>query len=86
MIVVLQGRNTAAWEHPWLTMVRMASLSPLLGSPVIKIHSYVLEGSSIVCCGDLKKWNLGFVGKYFVLLADGASFDVFCDPLGHMWP
>jgi hypothetical protein len=36
MMVVEQGRKIAAHEHPWLTMVSMASCPLLLGSPMIR--------------------------------------------------
>jgi len=34
--VVVQGRNIAPREHPWSTIVRIASYPLLLGSPVIR--------------------------------------------------
>ena len=45
VIVVLQGRNIAAREHPWSTMVRMA-LCPLhSGNPVIRSMAIDWKGS-----------------------------------------
>src|ERR1700730_9743588 len=35
-MVLLQGRNLAALEHPWSTMVRMASYLPDLGRSVMR--------------------------------------------------
>ena len=43
-MVVLHGRKTAALEHPWSTIVRMA-LKPLLASrPIIRSIATVLNG------------------------------------------
>ena len=52
---MLQGRNTAAQEHPWSTMVRMASLSPCLGSPVIKSMATHWKGLALLIVGIRKR-------------------------------
>ena len=44
VIFVLQGRNTAAREHPWSTMVRMVLWLCLSGSPVIKSMATLWNG------------------------------------------
>ena len=44
MIVVLHGRNTAAREHPWLTMVRMALWLHLSESLVIRSMATLWNG------------------------------------------
>ena len=36
VIFVVHGRNTAALEHPWSMMVRIASFPLCVGRPVIK--------------------------------------------------
>src|SRR6202789_2253230 len=62
VMVVEQGRNTAALEHPWSMIVRMASLPSLLGSWVIRSMATVLKGSAVGCAG---MWNNG--GLFFVV-------------------
>jgi hypothetical protein len=44
VMVSLHGRNTAAWEHPWLMMVRIAFLPCLGGSPVMRSIAMCLKG------------------------------------------
>src|SRR5579863_6819896 len=51
MIVVLQGRKMAALEHPWSTIVRMASYLLLLGSLVIRSRVICLKGAGEVGTG-----------------------------------
>ena len=51
VIVVLQGRNIAAQEHPWSTMVRMALWLRLSGSPVIRSMATLWNGRVPVWLG-----------------------------------
>src|SRR5229473_3477311 len=44
VIVVEHGRNKAAREHPWSTMVRMASFPLILGKPVIRSMAICWNG------------------------------------------
>src|SRR5258707_3749678 len=44
VIVVEHGRNRAAREHPWSTMVRMASFPLILGKPVIRSMAICWNG------------------------------------------
>ena len=44
VMVVWHGRNNAPLEHPWLTMVRMASKPLLFGSPVIRSIAIYWKG------------------------------------------
>jgi len=55
-MVVLQGRKTAPCEHPWSTMVSMASYPLDLGSPVIRsiticVNRGVFSGTVILWSG-----------------------------------
>src|SRR5712672_4132527 len=45
VIVVVQGRKTAAREHPWSTIVNTESCGPLGGSPVIRSRAICWKGS-----------------------------------------
>src|SRR5579863_3781786 len=45
VMVVLHGRNMAALEHPWSTIVRIASKSLLFGSPVMRSRATCLNGA-----------------------------------------
>ena len=51
VMVVLQGRKMATLEHPWLTMVKMASYSLLFGSPVMRSKAICLKGAGDVGTG-----------------------------------
>src|SRR5260370_10571409 len=44
VIIVEHGRNKAALEHPWSTMVRMASLPLMFGRPVIRSMAICWNG------------------------------------------
>ena len=51
VIVIEQGRKIAALEHPWSTIVRMASFSLCISSPVIRSIATLWKGrvpSSVV--------------------------------------
>src|SRR5712671_3513701 len=50
IIVVAQGRKTAAREHPWSTIVSIESCGPFGGSPVIRSRAICWNGraSSVV--------------------------------------
>ena len=58
----------------------------LLGKSCDEIHGNVLEGFGSRDCRDSEKLDFGLVYKDFILLTDGTSFNVVCDPLGHMGP
>jgi hypothetical protein len=45
VIVVEQGRNIVALEHPWSTIVRIASFPLCFGSPVIRSMAILWKGS-----------------------------------------
>src|SRR6266436_10034642 len=45
VIVVLQGRKIAPREHPWSTIVRMASFPWHIGNPVIRSIAILWKGS-----------------------------------------
>jgi len=45
-----------------------------------KVHRYVQKWFGVDCGGDVEEWGFDVVSQVFVLLACGASFDVFCDP------
>src|SRR5258707_9672863 len=61
VIVVEHGRNRAALEHLWSTMVRMASLPLMFGRPVIR---------SMVICWNGREfsgvviWYRGVLGRW----------------------
>src|SRR6266850_3513047 len=55
VIVVVQGRNIAPREHPWSTMVRMASYPLLLGSPVMRSMATCENGLASVSDGIRNK-------------------------------
>src|SRR5712671_63285 len=46
VIVVAQGRKTAAWEHPWSTIVSIESYGPLGGRPVMRSKAVCWKGSA----------------------------------------
>ena len=51
VIVVEQGRNIAPQEHPWSTMVRIASCLSLLGSPVMRSIAMCENGLASIMDG-----------------------------------
>src|SRR6266576_1378013 len=51
VIIVSQGRNTAALEHPWSTMVKIAFLPLWVGSPVIKSIATRWNGRALSSVG-----------------------------------
>src|SRR6201999_670331 len=60
-MVVLHGKKTAALEHPWSTMVKMASYPLLGGSPVIRSIAICEKGLAstgvpILYIGILALW------------------------------
>jgi hypothetical protein len=83
--MVEQGRNIAPREHPWSTMVRMASCPSLLGSPVIRSIT-VGERFGVNDGRDTEEWGFDAVHQVFVLLTGGTSFDIFGDPHPGTWP
>src|ERR1700742_2133260 len=60
-MVVLHGKKTAPLEHPWLTIVRIASYPLLGGSPVIRSiaiceNGLVSTGIPILYRGTFSRW------------------------------
>ena len=51
-----------------------------------QIHSYLLERSSVLRDCDSIEWGFLLVSDDFVLLANGASFDIVSDPVVHHRP
>ena len=51
VMVVEQGRKIAACEHPWSTMVSMASCPLLLGRPVMRSIAMWENGLALVADG-----------------------------------
>src|SRR6201996_8876630 len=58
VMVVAQGRNTAALEHLWSTMVRMASYGPFGGSCMIRSMATTSKGIASCGTGILYKGTL----------------------------
>src|SRR6267142_6521774 len=61
VIVVVQGRKIAPREHPWLTMVRMASYPLLLGSSVMRSmatweNGFASGSAGILNSGVYNQW------------------------------
>ena len=75
-MVLLQGRNFAAFEHPWSTMVSIASYLFDGGKSVMRSMEMYWNGP---CSTWVSKWYSGarfHVGVNLVFLAFCASFDV----------
>ena len=51
-----------------------------------KVHTDLLKGECLRFSSDTVKWGFSRMGDSLVLLADGASFNVICDPLFHSRP
>jgi len=51
VIMVSHAKNMAAREHPWSTMVRMASFPFTGGNPVIKSIAIRWNGQALVSVG-----------------------------------
>jgi hypothetical protein len=51
-----QGKKIAAHEHPWLTMVSIASCPSLMGSPVMRSMVMWEKGLALIDDGI---WNMG---------------------------
>ena len=61
VIVIQHGRNAVAWEHPWSTMVSIASWPLDCGSWVMRSITTVLKGHSVRSPGMRYKGVLFFV-------------------------
>src|SRR5216684_7418836 len=60
VIVVEHGRNRAAREHPWSTIVRMASFPLILGRPVIRSIAICWNGRE---SSRVVIWYKGILGR-----------------------
>ena len=58
-MIVIQGMKIAALEHPWLTMVSIASFPFVQGRPVIRSRAI---------------WEKGFASGVVVILKIGVLF------------
>src|SRR5580693_1311313 len=90
-MVVEQGRNIVPWEHPWSTMVRIASCPSLLGSPVIRsiamcenglasmVEGMRKSGVLMRCVRFLFCWHVAHPLTYSVIhaLAPGQKYSLF---------
>src|SRR5258707_15129038 len=56
------------------------------GQACDKVHADLLKWKGLGLGGDSVKWGSSGMSKGFVLLADGAPFDVICHPLFHSRP
>ena len=61
VIIVLHGRNSAALEHPWSTMVSITSWPLDCGSWVVRSIATVLKGHSVRSLGMWYRGILFFV-------------------------
>jgi hypothetical protein len=84
-MVSLQGRNITAHEHLWWTMVRIAFLPCLGGSPVIRSMAMCSNGHASPLV-PMRYGGVLFLCQDFVLLAGGTSLDIFRNPLLGSWP
>jgi hypothetical protein len=51
VMVVVQGRNIVPREHPWSTIVKIASKPSLLGKPVIRSMAMCENGLALIMEG-----------------------------------
>ncbi len=51
-----------------------------------EVHTNLLKGKCLRFRGDVVKRGLPWMSQGFVLLTDGASFDIICDPFFHSRP
>src|SRR5882757_962085 len=72
VIVVAQGRKTAAREHPWSTIVNIESCGPLGGDPVMRSKAICWNGSALSGVG---MWYSGVHAQWVMFL--------FCWPTAH---